>query len=117
MGAPTFSQEHKPFLELRSRILKRLYEKFREFPYAQVELSELGELCGADAKNLNWNIVYLEKCGYVELGRSTDCFPYVACSAVITAGGIDLVENPSAFGRRFAVPGEAEPSPAGKPSV
>lgn len=102
MSADTFSQEIRSCLKLRSGILKLLYEKFREFPYAQIELSDIGEICEVAAKDLNWNIVYLEKCGYVELGRSTDSYPYVSCSAAITAGGIDLVENQAAFSKRFA---------------
>ena len=111
MSADTFSQEIRSCLKLRTGILKMLYEKFREFPYAQIELSEISEICQAGAKDLNWNIVYLEKCGYVELGRSTDSYPYVGCSAAITAGGIDLVENQAAFSKRFAVDEESGQRP------
>jgi len=96
-------------LELRSRILKMLYERFREYPYAQIELSEIGETCLAEAKDLNWNLVYLEKCGFLELGKSMDCYPYVGCSATITAAGIELVENKAAFRKRFAAVNETGP--------
>jgi len=56
---------------------------------------------GCEAKAMNWNLVYLEKCGLVELAKAFDSPPFVACSAAITAAGIDLVEDPAAFRRRF----------------
>ena len=46
-------------------------------------------------------MVYLEKCGYVELDKSMDCPPYVSCTAIITATGIDLVETPQKFDKKF----------------
>ena len=61
-----------------------------------------------NSRELNWNIVYLEKCGYVELGKSIDAPPYIASSATITAQGIDLVEDENGFNRRFAA-GQGEP--------
>jgi hypothetical protein len=88
---------------IRRSILRRLYDMFRKVPYAGVELSQLGEDCRVDAAALNWNIVYLEKSGLLELSRSTDCSPHVACSATITARGIDLIEDGDAFRSRFPV--------------
>ena len=78
-----------------------LYETFKEYPYAAVELRQIAEECHTDSKALNWNIVYLEKCGYVELSKSFASPPYIASSASITAEGIDLVEHESEFNRRF----------------
>ncbi len=52
-------------------------------------------------KTLNWNIVYLEKCGYVELGKSDDGAPYIAPFVSLTAAGIDLVEDQVGFNNRF----------------
>jgi hypothetical protein len=46
-------------------------------------------------------MVYLEKCGLVELGKGYDAPPYIAAAASISAAGIDLVEDPPSFGRRF----------------
>lgn len=89
------------YMMLRHNILKMLYTLFREYPHAQVEPREIEASCKTDTKDLNWNLVYLEKCGYVELGKSSDCHPYVACSASITAEGIDLVEDENAFLKRF----------------
>jgi hypothetical protein len=81
--------------------MKRLYEILQDYPYASVELRQIAEDCQTDARELNWNIVYLEKCGYVELGRSSECPPYIAPSASITARGIDIVEDAGEFNRRF----------------
>jgi len=86
---------------LRRCILEKLYEAFREFPYGLVELSQLAEKCSADPESLNWNIVYLEKHGYVKPDRSMDCPPFISCTATITASGIDLVETPSEFDQKF----------------
>lgn len=95
------------FLRLRRSILEMLYQKFQEFPYGSVELLQIAEESGAEAKTLNWNIVYLQKCGYVELGGSYDCAPYVAASVTITAAGIDLVEDRDRLRRRFTLENEA----------
>ena len=63
------------------------------------ELKQIEEACQADAKALNWNLVYLEKCGFVELGKSIECPPYIASSATLTAKGIDLIEDQTEFKR------------------
>jgi hypothetical protein len=93
------STEH---FSLRRCILETLYELFKEYPYATVELKQIEETCQTDAKMLNWNIVYLEKCGFVELGKSIECPPYIASSAALTAKGIDLIEDVVEFKRRFS---------------
>ena len=66
-----------------------------------MEPKEMGETCRTTPWLLNWNLVYLEKKGYLELDRSPDCSQFVACSASITAEGIDLVENESIFNSLF----------------
>jgi hypothetical protein len=87
---------------LRRCILERLYELFKAHPYATVELKLIEEACQTDAKALNWNLVYLEKCGFVELGKSIECPPYIASSATLTAKGIDLIEDQTAFKQLFS---------------
>jgi hypothetical protein len=87
---------------LRRCILERLYEIFKDYPYATVELKQIEEACQTDAKALNWNLVYLEKCGFVELGKSIECPPYIASSATLTAKGIDLIEDQAEFKRLFS---------------
>jgi hypothetical protein len=103
-GEPNLKNE--VFFRLRRSILEALYRRFQEYPYAMVELPEIEEKCNTDTKVLNWNIVYLEKCGYVELSRSHDCAPYIALSAAITAAGIDLIEDENRFKKRFSLENE-----------
>lgn len=91
-------------LRVRRRVMEALYALFREYPYALIELSHLQDACGVEAQTLNWNMVYLEKCGYLELDKSGDCPPFVACTASLTAAGIDLIEDTAAFQRRFRPP-------------
>ena len=86
---------------LRRCILKVLYQFFQEYPYGLAELHQFQKQCQCSPEQLNWNIVYLEKCGFVELDKSMDCPPYVSCTASITAQGIDLVENPERLGQKF----------------
>jgi hypothetical protein len=88
---------------LRKQILSLLYEAFRQLPHASMELPSIEQACETSSQDLNWNIVYLEKCGYVELSKSTDAFPYVANSVSLTAMGIDLVENQEKFHRKFPI--------------
>jgi len=87
--------------KLRRCILELLYALFQETPFAEVELAHIEDSCHTDARELNWNIVYLEKCGYIALNKSADCITHVGFAASITAAGIDLVENRIDFRDRF----------------
>jgi hypothetical protein len=91
--------------DLRRCILQILYAFFQEFPYGLAELHQFQEQCQCSSEELNWNIVYLEKCGFVELDKSMGCPPYVSCTASITAEGIDLVEHPAQLDKKFPQPG------------
>ena len=97
---PTYSDVEKA-KQLRKKLLLSLYRFFTEMPYAEIELSHLAELCCEQPADLNWNMVYLEKRGLIELGHSTDCPPYVSCTACITAAGVDLVETPGGLDEKF----------------
>lgn len=88
---------------IRRCILRVLYEYFKDFPYATIELVQIADDCGVAAKELNWNMVYLEKSGYVELAKSDAVPPFIAPAAVITAKGIDLIEDKAMFDARFPV--------------
>ena len=99
--------EVKLHKRLRKCILKYLYETFREFPYVPIEMEQLAEICEVSPKDLNWNMVYLEKCGFIELSKSYAAPPFIACSATITVEGVDLVEEAEAFNRRFPDDDEA----------
>jgi len=94
-------QDKESRVRLRRCIIELLYRQFMDFPYALLDLESIAEHCEVEAKLLNWNIVYLEKCGYVELGKSIEALPFVACSASITAPGIDLVEDEEQLNARF----------------
>jgi hypothetical protein len=93
----------KPPFKLRRCILQSLYSFFKEFPYGSMEVRHMIESCETDTQTLNWNLVYLEKCGYIELDKSPDCPPYVTCTATITAVGIDLVEDEAEFSSKFSI--------------
>jgi len=95
------NSDKQQWFRLRRCIIELLYTHFREYPYAPLEIEMLVEHCQVDPKSLNWNIVYLEKCGFVELGKSVEMPPFVACTASITKKGIDLIEDADRFKRRF----------------
>ena len=86
---------------VRRKIMALLYDRFRAFPYAFTEFEAIEEVCNASGQEVNWNLVYLEKSGYLELNKTADSFPLVATGAALTAKGIDLVENRTEFDRRF----------------
>jgi hypothetical protein len=87
--------------KVRRCIMLMLYDIFKEYPYAVVELRQIEENCRTSTKEVNWNLVYLEKCGYVELGKAIESPPYIASTATLTSEGIDLIENEIDFNRRF----------------
>ena len=86
---------------LRKQVMGYMYAMFQKVPYAAVELEQIATECGTTARELNWNLVYLERSGYVEMSRSGESHPYVACSIVLTAAGIDLIEDRPEFRKRF----------------
>jgi len=93
--------DKRQWFRLRRSLIEMLYTHFMEFPYAPLEMETLAEHCRVAPKALNWNIVYLEKCGFVELGKSIEAPPFVACTASITEKGIDLIEDAEQFDRKF----------------
>ena len=95
------SAETRDHFGLRRCVLETLYDFFKTYPFGLAELRTIDETCRSNPESLNWNMVYLEKCGYVELDKSMDCPPYVSCTATITAKGIDLVETPQKFEKKF----------------
>ena len=101
MAGKKATTETPSYIRLRRCILETLYEIFKRVPYAAVELRQIEEDCHTSTSEVNWNLVYLEKCGFVELGKSIECPPYVASSVSLTAHGIDLVEDEIEFKRRF----------------
>lgn len=86
---------------LRSCVMRHLYEWFKQYPLASIELRQLCEVCDADAGQLNWNLAYLQKKGWIDLDLSIDCPPFIACTAQISAEGVDLIEDAAAFEAQF----------------
>jgi len=103
MNASRHGSDDTDHFKLRRCILELLYALFQETPFAEVELAHIEDSCASDARELNWNMVYLEKCGYIEMNKSADCVTHVGFAAAITAAGIDLVENRSVFQNRFPI--------------
>ncbi|MEW6076282.1 MAG: hypothetical protein AB1724_00575 [Thermodesulfobacteriota bacterium] len=81
-----------------------LYDTFRRHPNSSVDIRELEESCGTSPEEMNWNLIYLEKCEYIELGKSVLFPPYVATMITLTVKGIDLVEDAEALKKRFGIP-------------
>lgn len=93
-------------VRLRRCIMRHLYEWFKQYPLASIELRQLSETCDADAELLNWNLAYLEKKGWIELDLSIDCPPFISCTAQISAEGIDLIEDAAVFEVQFSLTSE-----------
>lgn len=104
-GVSVPSSELQEAFALRRCIIEHLYTWFKAHPLAPVELRQLSESCGAPAKEINWNLVYLEKKGWIALDLSGDCPPFVACCAELTGAGVDLAENPESMGKEFGSKG------------
>jgi hypothetical protein len=60
--------------KLRYQIMQYLYDMFVEYPNASLDIRLIEDACSTNSKELNWNLAYLEKCGYLELGRSIELF-------------------------------------------
>ncbi|MGQ9464171.1 MAG: hypothetical protein ACUVQ3_02385 [bacterium] len=91
-------------IEIRRRILEMLYEQFKEHPYYRITPKEFKDALNIDLKTLNFNIVYLEEKGYVELQKPLEGSLFVG--ARITSKGVDLVEDEYQFAITF--PGEKD---------
>jgi len=68
-----------------------LYTCFTEHPYHRITPKEFTESLGVTQKVLDFNIIYLEEKGYVELQKPLEGSIFVG--ARITTKGIDLVED------------------------
>ena len=103
MGALPSGIQQTNIVLLRRCLLTTLYQFFIAHPYANLELQQLSETCQATAEDLNWNMVYLERSGLVDLIGPNDCPPFVACAACITVAGIDLIEDEAVFDKKFSI--------------
>jgi DNA-binding MarR family transcriptional regulator len=87
--------------EIRRKILEMLYERFEEHPYHRITPKEFRETLNIDLKNLNFNIIYLEEKGHVELQKPLEGSIFVG--ARITTKGIDLIEDEYQFNITYPV--------------
>ena len=97
------SNDTPSFFDIRRCIMLHLYDFFKKFPLATIGLDQIADDCQIAVSDLNWNIVYLEKSGWVELSKSYDEPPYVAASVTLTAKGIDIIENDAEFDTKFPI--------------
>ncbi len=88
-------------IEIRRKILEMSYERFKEHPYYRITPKEFKEILNIDLKTLNFNIVYLEEKGYIELQKPLEGSLFVG--ARITSKGVDLVEDEFQFDTTFPV--------------
>ena len=59
-------------IEIRRGILKMAYERFKEHPYHRITPKELENALNIGFKELNYNIIYLEEKGFIELQKPYD---------------------------------------------
>jgi len=86
-------------IELRRKILKMVYERYTEHPYYRITPNEFRKELGVDLRTLNFNIIYLEEKGFLELQKPLEGNIFVG--ARITPKGIDLVEDEFQFDTMF----------------
>lgn len=94
-------------IEVRRRILKILYEQFVEHPYNRITPKEFKEQLGISLRDLNYNVIYLEDKGLIELQKPLEGSIFVG--ARIMHRGIDLVENEYEFDIMFPAFKRASP--------
>ncbi|NOR17419.1 hypothetical protein GQ543_06910 [candidate division WOR-3 bacterium] len=86
-------------IEIRRKILKMAYERFKEHPYHRITPKELENALNIGFKELNYNIIYLEEKGFIELQKPLEGNIFVGLR--ITSKGIDLVEDKCQFSIMF----------------
>ncbi len=86
-------------IEIRRRILEMLYEKFTEHPYYRITPKEFKNKLKINIRELNFNVIYLEEKGLIELQKPLEGTLFVG--ARITTKGVDLVEDEYRFNMMF----------------
>ncbi len=86
-------------IEIRRRILEMLYEKFTEHPYYRITPKEFKNELKINLRELNYNVIYLEEKGLIELQKPLEGSLFVG--ARITTKGVDLVEDEYKFNMMF----------------
>ncbi|MBA7523988.1 hypothetical protein ES705_16125 [subsurface metagenome] len=86
-------------VKIRRQILKMAYERFKEHPYYRITPKELEDALNIGFKELNYNIIYLEEKGLIELQKPLEGSIFVGVR--ISSKGIDLVEDECRFDIMF----------------
>lgn len=77
--------------EIRRKILKMLYESFKDHPYGRITPKEFQKSLNISLKELRFNAIYLEEKGLIELQKPLEGSLFVGARA--TPKGIDIVED------------------------
>lgn len=77
--------------EIRRKILEILYESFKDHPYGRITPKELQKTLNISLKELQFNAIYLEEKGLIELQKPLEGSLFVGARA--TPKGIDIVED------------------------
>ena len=77
--------------EIRRKILQILYESFKDHPYGRITPKDLQENLNISLKELQFNAIYLEEKGLIELQKPLEGSLFVGARA--TPKGIDIVED------------------------
>lgn len=88
-------------IEIRRKILEMVFECFKEHPYHRITPKEFKEELNIGLKELNYNVIYLEEKGLLELQKPLEGSLFVG--ARITSKGIDLLEDEYKFDIMFPV--------------
>ncbi|GAH26409.1 unnamed protein product [marine sediment metagenome] len=86
-------------VKIRRQILKMAYERFKEHPYYRITPKELEDALNIGFKELNYNIIYLDEKGLIELQKPLEGSIFVGVR--ISSKGIDLVEDECRFDIMF----------------
>jgi len=96
--------------EIRRKILQLLYERFKDHPYGRITPKELQTTLNIGLKELQFNAIYLEEKGLVELQKPLEGTLFVGARA--TPKGIDIVEDEYELDISFPTPGANRTIPA-----
>jgi hypothetical protein len=96
--------------EIRRKILEMLYESFKDHPYGRITPKELQEMLKITLKELQFNAIYLEEKGLIELQKPLEGSLFVGARA--TPKGIDVVEDEYQLEVAFPAAGAKQTIPA-----
>jgi hypothetical protein len=96
--------------QIRRKILQMLYERFRDHPYGRITPKEFQKNLDISLKELQFNAIYLEEKGLIELQKPLEGSLFVGARA--TPKGIDIVEDEYQLDIFFPTPVTKQAIPA-----